>query len=165
MFNRVDTALSFDLRSYSNEVDGKNRGVTVESYGRKTLQNSSAFVSTPLKTISLNAEPSFDRTDSIARSIYNQLVSDPLLTCIEYRNVEWPPTMFYPSEALKKCLGDSSIDNRTLKKRLLELGYKRDIKYIVTAELIERINNLNLESTPYNLSDYQAKSDYAKSLL
>ncbi len=165
MFNRVDTTLSFDLRSYSNEVDGKHRGVTVESYGRTTSQVTGALVSTPLKSITLNAESDIDRIDRIAKSIYNQLTSEPLLTYTEYRNIDWPPIMRVPSDDLKRCFGDVNMDNRTLKKWLKFLGFRRDAKFIVTEELTEKVRERYSNSSKLNLGNYKPQSKYGKELL
>lgn len=71
--------------------------------------------------------------------------------------------MHVKSIDLKRCLGNPDMDNRTAIRRLVDLGFSPDIKYIVTEELIEKVNH---ESKANMLSHerYSPKSSYSRKL-
>ena len=75
----------------------------------------------------------------------------------------WPPMMRVPSEDLKRCLGDRDMVNDTMWKRLGELGYNNETKYVITEELLERaIRKDRNKSMAANFTDIKGKSKAAQ---
>ncbi len=165
--SRVNYAHNSNLRSYSNKVDGTNSGVTVESYGRKikAISNSISFQSIPLTSMTIDVDSVTSSEEKIADSIYEKILSNTFTEHIEYRDVEWPPVMRVPSDDLKRCLGDVKMDNRTMRKRLLNLGYNSTIDFVVTVELVETIRERNSQNSELNLDTYKPQSKYGQELL
>ena len=77
----------------------------------------------------------------------------------------WPPMMRIGSEDLKRCLGDREMVNETMWKRLNELGYNSETKYIITEDLIDRVIRKDRnKSIIGNFKDYKGKSEASQKI-
>lgn len=77
--------------------------------------------------------------------------------------MSWPSIMKNPSEDLKRILGSKNMDNRTLKRRLISLGFTGVEDFIFTDELIERVSETQIQK-PRSFKRYQPRCPYAKEL-
>lgn len=77
--------------------------------------------------------------------------------------MSWPPIMKNPSEDLKRILGNSNMDNRTVRKRLISYGYVGDEDFVLTDELIARVTKAPAKKAN-SFRRYRARCPYAKDL-